>query len=231
MAYYNIFGTINTLFIFISLLGIYAQLKTIYKRKLQVLGNNGHTALLSVNQFSVSFFAYLAFFIYGYSIAPFNHYIVWPRLIAALLVFLIIWEIWKDRKSLLTLSVFILTLLSLIVSLIGLVLADVHTDHGKNISTIIILVVSAFIAQGYFHQAKLILKAGETGAVNLKMSQFIFLMDLSTLAFALSMGFAQGWPLIILATTSAITKIVMMYLFYWVKVSPLASQRRRQVNV
>ncbi|WP_245921878.1 hypothetical protein [Bowmanella denitrificans] len=59
------------------------------------------------------------------------------------------------------------------------------------------------------------------------MSQFILLMDISTIAFALSMGFADGWPLLLLACVSAVTKLAIMYLFYWVRVSPVALARRQ----
>lgn len=225
MELYNIFGTINTIFIIVSLYGVFSQLKTIWARKKQTDSNGRPTALLSLNQFTVSYFAYLSFFIYGYSIEPFNHYIVWPRLLASVLVSLILLEIWLDRKSTASLISVGFALLLLVVATMGLFIGETITDEGKSISTSIIVVVSALIAQGYYHQIKLIINSGSTGAVDLKMSQFIFLMDISTIAFAISMGLVLGWPLLVLAITSAITKIVIMYLFRWVKVSPTAMQR------
>lgn len=57
------------------------------------------------------------------------------------------------------------------------------------------------------------------------MSQFILMMDITTIGFALTMGFAQGWPLIVLASVSAITKLIIMYLFHWAGVSPVAKTR------
>jgi hypothetical protein len=33
------------------------------------------------------------------------------------------------------------------------------------------------------------------------------------------MGLENGWPLIVLAITSAMTKLVIMYLFKWVKIT------------
>ena len=105
------------------------------------------------------------------------------------------------------------------------------TDPGRFISTAIIIIVSVLIAQGYFHQIKLVVRSGSTGAIDLKMSQFILLMDLSTIAFALSMGIALGWPLLVLATTSGITKLIIMFLFRWVRTSPVAQQRRHQGEI
>lgn len=102
-------------------------------------------------------------------------------------------------------------------------------DQGKYISTTIIVLVTILIAQGYYHQIKLIINSGSTGAVDLKMSQFIFMMDISTIAFALSMGLNIGWPLLVLAITSGITKVIIMFLFKWVKISPTAKKRRNVV--
>ena len=77
----------------------------------------------------------------------------------------------------------------------------------------------------------MIWRSGKTGAVDLRMSQFILLMDISTLAFSLSMGLSTAWPLFLLAATSAMIKLIIMYLFRWVRLSELASQRRSNTLV
>jgi len=229
MTAYDFFGVVNTIFIFVSLYGVLSQVRTIWSRKKQEV-KGGATQLLSVNQFSVSYLAYLSFFIYGYSIKPFNHYIVWPRLIAAVFVAIILYEIWLERKTKSSTSSLVLVASSLVFGMFGLFYGNTFVDEGKYVSTILILVISFLIAQGYYHQIKLILKSGATGAINLKMSQFIFMMDISTIAFALSMGLNNGWPLMVLAITSGLTKSIIMYLFTWVKVSPVAMQRREKYS-
>lgn len=228
---YNIFGTINTIFIIVSLYGVFSQLKTIWTRKRSDIEGQRPTTLLSINQFTVSYLAYLSFFTYGYSIEPFNHYIVGPRLFAAVLVILILFEIWQDRKSRHSKAYFTFACVTLFASLVGLFIGETVTDQGKYISTTIIILVSILIAQGYYHQIKLILNSGSTGAVDLKMSQFILIMDISTIAFAISMGINLGWPLLLLAITSGITKVIMMFLFKWVRTSPTAKRRRSEVAV
>jgi hypothetical protein len=225
MSTYDFFGSVNTFFIFLSLYGVISQVKTIWRRKKQEV-KGGATELLSINQFTVSYLAYFSFFIYGYSIEPFNHYIVWPRLFAAVLVAIIIYEIWIDKRTRSSISSLSLVIFSLILGVAGLFYGDTFVDEGRYVSTIIILAISLLIVQGYSHQIRLIVKSGATGAVDLKMSQFIFLMDISTIAFALSMGIDTGWPLMALAITSGITKIIIMYLFKWVRISPIALQRR-----
>lgn len=230
MNTYLVFGAINTTFITISLYGVFSQLRKIWTRKEAKNNEQGVTALLSLNQFSVSYFAYLSFFIYGYSIEPFNHFIVWPRLIASLLVLIILVEIYKDRKSTSALFSLLFSCVAFTIAICGLFAGETIVDQGKAISTTIILVVSALIAQGYYHQILLIVRSGSTGAVDLKMSQFILMMGISTIAFALSMGLKEGWPLMVLAITSAITKLIIMYLFKWVTTSALAQERREATS-
>lgn len=231
MTSYNIFGTINSVFIIASLLGIFFQLNAIWQRKAHSGKYKESTSLLSLNQFTVSYLAYLSFFVYGYSIEPVNHYIVWPRLIASVLVLFILFEIWHDRRSKISLMSFCVSGVSLFLAVIGLLIGETFTDQSKLISTIIIVVASVLIAQGYFHQIRLIVDSGSTGAVDLKMSQFILMMDISTIAFAISMGLSAGWPLMVLAMTSGVTKLAIMYLFKWVKNSPVAKERRNRMEL
>ena len=209
-------GTINAIMVFVSLIGVLSQLRLIWLRK-RDLSINHSTDVLSLNQFSVSFLAYYSFFIYGYSVTPLNHFMVWPRLIAAALILLVLVEIDLDRKTRSTKIVLLSAIVAMVIGLIGLVLNQQFNDVGKQISTFLIVTITLFLAQGYCHQIALIVRKRSTGAIAIKMSQFIFLMDLSTIAFALTMPLAQSWPLIFLASVSATTKLIIMYLFRWVK--------------
>ncbi len=222
--WYNIFGAINTTLIFVSLYGVYLQLNKIWLRK----KNNEFnvTDILSQNQFTMSFLAYFSFFIYGYSIEPFNHYIVWPRLLASVLFISILFEMYKDRQSRTSFVCLLFVVITFISGVVGLFFNDTFSKQGENLSTIFILIITFLLAQGYLHQIKLIIRSGKTGAIDIRMSQFILMMDISTIAFATSMGINNGWPLIVLAVVSGITKLIIMYLFRWVRMSPIAELAR-----
>ncbi len=221
---YQFFGSLNTLMMFVSVYGLWIQLRLVWQRK-QDISIKHSTDLLSTNQFFAAFLAYCSFFIYGYSITPFNHFIVWPRLLAALLVTMILWEIFRDRQNRRSKGIFALSLCGLIVGISGLLLTPQTGGISQSLTATMIVAVTLFLAQGYYHQIRLIIKNGETGAVALKLNQFIALKDVSTIAFALTMNISSSWPLIFLATTSGITKLVIMYLFHWVKVSEVAKSR------
>lgn len=225
---FNFFGTLNSILIVVSLVGVLSQVRTIWSRK---KGNlNRATEALSLNKFFVSFLAYYSFFVYGMSIEPFNHFIVWPRLTAALLVAVILYEIWFDRKTAvpLTFSIFAIFLLAS-GAIFGLT-AGTYEDEGRHLMTVMIVVITIFLAQGYIHQIIQVLKLGSTGALDIKMSQFILLMDISTIAFAFAMGLEDGWPLLLLASVSACTKFIILYLFRWTKTSLLAERRRQAAH-
>lgn len=221
-------GGLNSILIIASLWGIWSQVEKVWQRKRK--GEGSATAILSLNQFSVSYLAYWSFFVYGYSIKPFNHFIVWPRLVAAILVMLLLLEIWRDRRSAASRLVLMLASGMLLLGLSGLALSlwtgPLLLDQSRVVSQVLIVTITVLLAQAYAHQIRLILKSGSTGAVSIRMSQFIFVMDLSSIFLGLMLGLHDGWPLLLLASVSAVTKLVMMYLFYWVRVSEVASGRR-----
>ena len=97
---------------------------------------------------------------------------------------------------------------------------------GRKISQALIVTIAVILAQGYSHQIVLIRRSGQTGAVSLRLHQFFFLKDASTIAFALAMGLSGGWPVLLLSSVSAITKLATMWHFRWARLSPAAQQKR-----
>ena len=210
----NFFGAVNSFFILMSLLGILAQWRTIQQRKRR--GESQVTYLLSQKMFMVSFMAYFLFYVYGMSIEPFNHFIVWPRLIASLLVLAILYDMWRDRRTLPAGFCLGASCILLLGSGAFAIWGLRYQDEGKELMTLLIVSITILLAHGYSHQIVMVIRNADTGALDKKMSQFILLMDISTIAFALSLGLADAWPLFLLATVSGLTKVIILYLFYWV---------------
>ena len=143
-----------------------------------------------------------------------------------ILFYLILFEMLKDRHQKRVKLVFVSVLVALLIGIAGLILGPKIIDESNFISKVIILTVSVTLAQGYWHKISLIIKSGKTGAVNIRMNQFILAMDFSTLFLAYTMGFSDSWPMVVLATVSGVTKLMIMYLFRWVRLSPIAASRR-----
>jgi len=226
--FYTVAGAINTAFILLSLVGVWAQLRKVWQRRASATAGAIATDILSLNQFTVGFLAYLSFFVYGYSIQPFNHFIVWPRLLASVLVLLILREIWTDRRSRAATVSLVVACVALLCALLGLVWGQRHVDEGRVLASAMIVAVTALLAQGYAHQILLIWRSGRTGAVSLRMSQLILLMDISTIVFAFAMGLRLGWPLLLLAVVSGSTKLMILWLFRWERRSAVAETAERR---
>lgn len=226
---YHITGLISSAIFLLTLAGLWAQLGFVWRRKLSAADGETHerpTAVLSVNQFVSSFLAFFSFFLYGACLERFNHYLVWPRLAASLLTLAVLFEILRDRRDRVARSAFVFCTVLLIGAPLGLVAIPGAATWGRTISQTLIVIATIVLAQGYLHQVLLIRQTGRTGGVSARLHQFFFWKDVSTIAFALSMGASTGWPLILLSSVSAATKIVTLWHFRWVRLSPLADQRR-----
>src|SRR2546430_14588178 len=99
---YHITGLISAAIFLLTVGGLWSQLQFIFQRK-RTAGRGGvaqrPTAILSLNQFVSSFLAFFSFFLYGACLERFNHYLVWPRLLACLLTLAVLYEIMRDRRG------------------------------------------------------------------------------------------------------------------------------------
>jgi len=228
---YHITGIVSSIIFLLTIAGLWSQLRFIYLRKRSPALGDGlraPTAVLSLNQFVSSFLAFFSFFVYGACLARFNHYLVWTRLAASLLTLLVLLEIMLDRKSAGSVASFAACFLLLLMVPALLAWNPRLAASGRTASQGLIVLVTIVLAQGYLHQVLLMRQTGRTGAVSLRMHQCFLLKDVATVAFAMTMGLAAGWPLLLLSTVSGITKAITLWHFRWVRISPVARERRER---
>ncbi len=229
---YHLTGVISTFFFLLTLVGLGSQIHIVRRRKRACtegrLGDGSATDILSLNQFTMSFLAFFSYFVYGFCLERFNHYLVWPRLIALCLVLVILGEIARDRRRWTSVAAFggclVATVGGLALLVIGL---DIDLEI-RRVSQVLVVVAALLLIQGYMNQVVLIRRLGRTGAVSLRMHQMFLSRDLATIAFALAMGVKAGWPLLVMNGVSAFTKVVVLYHFRWVRLSLEAELRRRE---
>jgi hypothetical protein len=226
---YHVTGLISSAIFLLTIGGLWAQLGFVWRRQQAARAGVSHerpTAVLSVNQSVSSFLAFFSFFLYGMCLEPFNHYLVWPRLSASLLTLAVLFEIVRDRRDRLSVLSFAACATMLVGAPIGLIAIPGAPEWGRTVSQTLIVIVTVILAQGYLHQVLMIRRTGATGGVSARLHQFFLWKDLSTIAFALTMGTSAGWPLMLLSTVSAATKLVTLWHFRWVRLSPVARSRR-----
>ncbi len=230
MSSYHVTGLISSAIFLLTLSGLWAQLRLVWQRERQVdsviAANQRPTAVLSVNQFVSSFLAFFSFFLYGACLERFNHYLVWPRLAASLLTLAVLFEIVRDRRERVAAVAFIGCSLLMATASVLLVVIPAAAEWGRTISQSLIVAATVVLTQGYLHQVWLIRQTGSTGGVSARLHQCFFWKDVSTIVFALTMGTASGWPLMLLSSVSALTKLVTLWHFRWVRLSPQAERRR-----
>ena len=227
---YHLTGLISSVIFLLTLSGLWSQLQLVWRRKREfrrgALEAERPTAVLSLNQLVSSFLAFFSFFLYGVCLQPFNHYLVWPRLAASLLTLGVLYEMMLDRRALASALSFIGSAILMVGAPLMLISNPQFAAWGRKVSQGLILAITILLAQGYSHQIILIRSSGHTGAVSLRMHQFFLLKDLSTIAFALTMGLGGGWPILLLSSVSALTKLATMWHFRWARLNPVAQQRR-----
>ena len=223
---YHLTGLISAVIFLLTASGLWLQLQLVWKRKHALGTGQRPTAVLSLNQFVSSFLAFYSFLLYGGCLPRFNHYLVWTRLVASVLTLLVLYEMMMDRREARTITAFLSCVALMIAAPFVFLLNPGGALWGRLLSQTLIVVVTVILAQGYTHQILLIRQSGQTGAVALRMHQLFFLKDVSTIVFAVAMGVRTGWPLILLSTVSALTKVAIMWHFRWVRISPEAKQRR-----
>lgn len=232
---YHLTGLVSAVIFLLTLWGLGSQLRLIGIRRAAQssrLGSPGQltleapTAVLSLNQFFSSYLAFYSFLLYGACQPRFNHYLVWPRLAAAVMTLWILFHIWLDRRDARARAVLLGS-----VALLGAAPVAAVASHraGAWAASLVqwqVVVITLILVQGYSHQVVLIRRSGSTGAVSLRMHQGFLLKDLSTIGFAVAMGLREGWPVLFLSAASAMTKIITIWHFHWVRVSSVAAARR-----
>lgn len=180
------------------------------------------TAALSLNRFFAAFYGFYGMLLYGMCLDQFNHYLVWPRVIAIVLLTVILLEIRNDRRSPAARRVFVLVGLLDLVAL-GLPLTGWRVDvHDIWLSRIILMSALVVFVQGASHQIWVIRRNGTTGALSWPMHALFAVKDLASLAFGINLGWENGWPVVLFHIGSLTFQCLILYHFRWVRSAPLS---------
>lgn len=222
---YHITGIISTLLYCLSVFGLWIQLKKIRERKEEHLMERP-TAVISLNAIAMAFSAYYLLFFYGFALERFNHYLVWPRLVAIALSLMIMYEIMVDRQNKASRLTFGTCALLTLSGLVMMIFFRATAMELVDISKATLVANSFMLAQAGIHQIILVLRSGSTGGIALRSQQLTLTKNLGNITFGLAMGTASGWPLVLVWGSDSLFKGILIYLFRWTQTSPTAKARR-----
>ena len=208
MTAYHLWGTLSSALFALTVYGLWIQLNKIRQRR--QARHFPATERLSVNQFFSSYFAFYGNFLFGLAVPVLNHYLVWTRLAALLLILNILFWIWWERRSRLSLAALMLGELFLLSGLVVLVLRPLPAL--LTLANGLIVVMTVVLVQGTVQQILVLPRARSAGVLSRRMLVFTLTKDASTLAFALTMPLSQSWPLLLLNGASIVTRGALLLL-------------------
>ena len=219
---YNAVGMLSSLMFLGCLFGLVKQYRRINARKSDVQSSEAGyaTRSLSVNSFFSSFVAFYAFFLYSIMLQEIDYYLFVTRLLAASMTLVVLYEIFRDRKPLSQRLPFLSGVLLMAVAILCIGVREDMLFIGRSASIFLAVGATLIMLQGGIQQIRTIREEKSTGALSLSMNVIFAMKDLSNIAFGLVIGFADGWPLIMTGTVSALTKAVVLLQFYLFREKP-----------
>ena len=207
VSWYHLLGSLSAALFLMTWLGLARQVYRI--RTGRKIAGQG-TISLSMNQFASSYFAFYAVMVLGIALQPFNHYLVWTRIVALLLILWVLFYIARERQRW---WVFVFGCLALILAVISMAyrpypLVATLATQGMMIAVTVVLV------QGSVHQWWILVKTQRAGSLSKSLFASILIKDLSTLAFAATMPFDQAWPIWMLNGSSIVTRGAILVMLW-----------------
>ncbi|MDD9800560.1 MAG: hypothetical protein OXU29_08900 [Gammaproteobacteria bacterium] len=227
---YHLAGLASAFFMALSLSGLIVQVRFIWQRKKQRaagrLAGELPTSALSLNRFAASYFGFYALLVYGLCLQPLNHYLVWPRVLAEILLLAVFYALWLDRRGLAPAMVLAAGVALLLVAAALPAMSAAALLRSAAVAQALVVLSALVFLQGAVHQVVKIRREGRTGGLSLRMHQLSALKDTSLVLFGAAMGFGRGWPLLLIGGVSLAMQVVTMGHFHWARTSPAARRRR-----
>jgi hypothetical protein len=216
MSSYRFWGVVSSAFFLCSIPAIFHQLKKIWWRKQLISAGElaePATYSISVNQVFSSYCGVYSFFLFGLVLDAPDPFLTYPRLLVGLLLYLVLFEIFRDRNTRAVKYVFGLATLSLFVPIV-LILSGLRSSPGvRSISHLLVCAATLTMAQGAYAQFVLLRRNQARGAVSLPMHTVLYLKDISGMFFGLQLG-VSAWSIIFMHLSNIIMRAPILWM-YW----------------
>ncbi len=217
MLYY-IVGAISSALFIGCLYGLYDQIVTVRRRR-KCYGETevqaGYaTRSLSANGFASSFFSFYAFMIYAMSLEVVEPFVFGTRMAAALATLYILFEIYRDREGRNDRLPFQCAAGAMALAVIIFLFREQLQPYSLTVSVPLTVLASFIMAQGGVAQIKRVRAERSTGAMSLTMLMVFFFKDVSNIVFGLILGLVEGWPIMLMGTVSAASKLTLIVFYF-----------------
>lgn len=213
MNWYLFWGSLSSLCFLSAVPAIGHQLWLIYERKRRrACGElqEAATQSISINQVFSSFCGIYSFFLFGIVLDPPDLFLTIPRFIAAVLIYLVVLEIYRERRDRpSTYAMWGCTLLSGIP--VALILTGVRTaTASRSLSQAVVILATLLMAQGCLAQYRALRLSGQRGGVSFPMHAMLYAKDFTGLMFGMQLGWT-AWAIILMHLSNLVMRLPLMY--------------------
>jgi hypothetical protein len=213
MSSYLFWGSVSSLLFLSSIPAILHQLRVIAKRKrLRAQGalNEPVTQSISTNQIVSSYCAIFSFFLFGLVLQKPDPFLTYPRAIVGLLLYWVVIEIHRDRRTHATRAAVYAMSASLLIPVLLVVTGTRATGEAQWFSNALICASAVLMTQGAWSQYSILRKTSKRGAVSLPMHLVLYGKDFSGLMFGLQIGWS-AWSIVMMHALNLLTRAPIIY--------------------
>lgn len=222
MTGYYFWGLVSSVLFLSAIPAIVHQLQLIWKRRRarsQGLLDEPATLSISLNQIFSSYCAVYSFFLFGLVSDSPDPFLMYPRAVVGVLLWVVIFEIARDRRTSGARCALAASSLSWIAPLILVGIGQRASSVAQSGSSILICAAAVFLAQGNISQYLVLKRSQKRGGVSLPMHLVLYGKDFAGMMFGLQIG-ASAWSIVLMHGLNLLMRAPIIYTYATIETSP-----------
>jgi hypothetical protein len=221
MTGYYFWGLVSSVLFLSAIPAIVHQLQLIWKRRrwrLEGLLAEPATLSISLNQMFSSYCAVYSFFLFGLVSDSPDPFLTFPRAIVGILLWAVIFEIARDRRSVAAHSVLVACSIFMLVPVVLIATGCRTSGVAREGSSVLVCAAAICLAQGNLAQYLVLKRSRKRGGVSLPMHLLLYGKDFAGMMFGLQIG-VSAWSIVFMHGLNLLMRAPIIYTYTRIKAS------------
>jgi hypothetical protein len=221
MTGYYFWGLVSSVLFLSAIPAIVHQLQLIWKRRrwrLEGLLAEPATLSISLNQMFSSYCAVYSFFLFGLVSDSPDPFLTFPRAIVGILLWAVIFEIARDRRSVAAHSVLVACSIFMLVPVVLIATGCRTSGVAREGSSVLVCAAAICLAQGNLAQYLVLKRSRKRGGVSLPMHLLLYGKDFAGMMFGLQIG-VSAWSIVFMHGLNLLMRAPIIYTYTRTKAS------------
>jgi hypothetical protein len=222
MTGYYFWGLVSSILFLSAIPAVIHQLQLIWKRRrwrAEGLITEAATLSISLNQIFSSYCAVYSFFLFGLVSDSPDPFLIYPRAVVGALLLMVIFEIARDRRSIVARWVLGVCSISLVAPLVVVAAGYRTSEVTRNGSSVLVCLAALCLAQGNISQYLVLKRSWRRGGVSLPMHLLLYGKDFAGMMFGLQIGMS-AWSIVFMHGMNLVMRAPIIYTYTQIKRSP-----------